>query len=303
MARRTVGWMHFTRRALALTLAFVFATPAQFKPGETVAQHRQTRAEFLRGELSPLALIHREYLASKPRWVIGSSASADIKLAGAEVAPEHAVIEVAQNSATVQFRVGAAPQQDLRAHPRFRIGSYVLNFRPGGLAQGAALDVYDLQAAARVKFSALDYFPESADFRVAAQLTPMPTPQKINLVDSAGFHRPYWIYGHLVFRVKGSDMRMEVYTATLDWKEIERDGFMLIFADQTSGKETYSAGRYLYIAGMKSGAVEIDFNKAYNPPCAFSAVFTCPFPRKENRVRVAIRAGERTYRGLTTKPI
>lgn len=295
--------MRFAPLGFLVVFGLVSAGLAQYKPGETVAQQRQARAEFLRGELSPLALIQREYLAGKPRWRIGSAASADIRLNGAGVAAEHAVVEMTQGAATAKFMDGPGATQDLRAQPRFRIGSYVLNFRAGGLAQGAALDVYDLRAPARVQFTTLDYFPESADFRVTAQLTPMPTPQKINLVDSAGFNRPYWIYGHLTFRVKGSDVRMEVYTATLDWKEIERDGFMLIFADRTSGQETYSAGRYLYIAGIKSGAMEIDFNKAYNPPCAFSAVFTCPFPRKENRLAVAIRAGEKTYRGQTTKPL
>ena len=68
-----------------------------------------------------------------------------------------------------------------------------------------------------------------------------------------------------------------------------------IFRDGTTGKETYPAGRFLYSAMPKDGTVTLDFNKAYNPPCAFSPYATCPLPPKENYLTVRIEAGEKSY--------
>ena len=68
-----------------------------------------------------------------------------------------------------------------------------------------------------------------------------------------------------------------------------------IFRDLTTGKETYPAGRFLYSDGPKDGHVVLDFNKAYNPPCAFTEFATCPLPPKENRLAVRIEAGEKKY--------
>jgi hypothetical protein len=96
---------------------------------------------------------------------------------------------------------------------------------------------------------------------------------------------------------------MELYTTTLDGSAIARDGFMLIFADLTSGRESYYAARYLDIPGKLAGKVTVDFNLARNPPCAFSAVYTCPLPRAQNRLPVAIRAGEKAYKGKAATPM
>ena len=68
-----------------------------------------------------------------------------------------------------------------------------------------------------------------------------------------------------------------------------------IFKDETSGKETYGAGRFFYSAMPKDGTVTLDFNKAYNPPCAFTPYATCPLPPPENRLAVRIEAGEKKY--------
>lgn len=302
------------RRSILFFVALLMSgdsLAAQFKPGETVAAHRAARECFLRGELSPLALVHREVLGNRKTMRVGGPA-ADLRLPDTirvkpysirleEVDGKFAVSGIGGDSVTTldgrtagRFPATSGP---------FRFEKYTLNFRPSGLAQGAVLDVYDSQSAAKQRFRALEFFAEGMGYRIPAKLTPLPEPQKINLIDSHGFNRPYWIYGHLAFRVNGVDLRLEVYTPTLDATAIKRDGFMLIFADQTSGKETYSAGRYLDIEGKQSGSVEVDFNKSRNPPCAFSAAFTCPFPRKENRLPAPIRAGEKKYTGPTARPI
>jgi uncharacterized protein (DUF1684 family) len=68
-----------------------------------------------------------------------------------------------------------------------------------------------------------------------------------------------------------------------------------MFADQTSGKETYGAGRYLYVAPAKNGTTVVDFNKAQNPPCAFTKFATCPLPPFQNRLPLQVEAGEKRY--------
>ncbi|MDZ7764717.1 MAG: DUF1684 domain-containing protein [Melioribacteraceae bacterium] len=78
-----------------------------------------------------------------------------------------------------------------------------------------------------------------------------------------------------------------------------RKSLFVIFADQTSGVETYGAGRFLYTDGPDSNNVVIlDFNKAYNPPCVFTKYATCPLPPKENQLKVRITAGEKNYRRI-----
>jgi len=284
----------------------------QYKPNQTLQDYRTARNEFLTGDLSPLSLVHREALSNRTLLRIVGPVT-DLPLPG--LSPEKAAalrlvlasdgkywLEGTGGHAVTTLDGRTAEKMDATSGP-FRLENYVLHFRPTGLAQGAVLDVYDLKSPAKRKFRGVDTFPPTAAYVVQAQLQPVPQPLNINLIDSHGFARPYWIYGHLAFRVDGRDVRMEVYTATLDEQQIARDGFMLIFADQTSGQETYSSGRYLYIEGKPSGNVTVDFNKAYNPPCSFSAVFTCPFARKENRLPVAIRAGEKTYTGPGAVPL
>ncbi len=73
--------------------------------------------------------------------------------------------------------------------------------------------------------------------------------------------------------------------------------YFVVFADRTSGKETYGAARFLYVDPPKNGKVIVDFNKAYNPPCAFTPFATCPLAPPENRLDLRVTAGEKKYRG------
>jgi uncharacterized protein (DUF1684 family) len=94
----------------------------------------------------------------------------------------------------------------------------------------------------------------------------------------------------VVFRRDGREYRLEALEA--------EDGLFLIFADRTSGHGSYGPGRYLDAPAPDArGHVRLDFNRAYNPPCAFTSFATCPLPPPENRLDLAIRAGERAYDG------
>jgi hypothetical protein len=90
--------------------------------------------------------------------------------------------------------------------------------------------------------------------------------------------------GYVVFTLDGRELRLEPV--------IEDKELFFIFRDQTAGKETYPSGRFLYTHLPRDGKVELDFNKAENPPCAFTPYATCPLPPKQNVLAVRIEAGE-----------
>jgi uncharacterized protein (DUF1684 family) len=96
--------------------------------------------------------------------------------------------------------------------------------------------------------------------------------------------------GYVRFSLHGQELTLEPMLESLD-----DDQYFFIFRDGTSGKETYGAGRYLYTDVAQNGRVILDFNKAYNPPCAFTAFATCPLPPPQNRLPVRIEAGEKAY--------
>ena len=98
--------------------------------------------------------------------------------------------------------------------------------------------------------------------------------------------------GKAVFTRDGKTYELLPVLETADAKEL-----WFIFADRTSGKETYGSGRFLYADMPKEGKVVIDFNKAYNPPCAFTPYATCPLAPPENRLALPVTAGEKKYRG------
>jgi hypothetical protein len=103
--------------------------------------------------------------------------------------------------------------------------------------------------------------------------------------------------GVAVFEKDGKTYRLEPIL-----EEGETDYFF-IFGDRTNGSETYGAGRFLYSApAAPDGTVVLDFNKAYNPPCVFSAFATCPLPTPQNKLPIPVRAGEKKYTGPVAGP-
>ena len=98
--------------------------------------------------------------------------------------------------------------------------------------------------------------------------------------------------GYLTFTAGGQEWRLDALL-----EEEGADSLFLMFADATSGRETYGAGRFMYVPLPVAGEVPLDFNLVYNPPCAFNEFATCPLPPRQNRLTLRIDAGERTYHG------
>jgi uncharacterized protein (DUF1684 family) len=97
----------------------------------------------------------------------------------------------------------------------------------------------------------------------------------------------YKRYGRFKFKVEGEETELTLYS--------NQDGFFLPFVDSLAGKETYPAGRYIEVEELKDGKFLLDFNLAYNPYCAYNDVWSCPLTPAENRLKVAIRAGEKIF--------
>lgn len=168
-----------------------------------------------------------------------------------------------------------------------------------------------LDAAARATFHTLAYFPYDPAFCVTAMLTPEP-PESAEaevMAPSSGPHAmPLRRAGQVSFSLAGIALNLAIY-----WIDVYGGGLFLPFRDTTSGGATYGAGRYLHdtvkgsdllrlddthdnsARGYAGGRVLLDFNYAYNPSCAYDPRWVCPLTPAENRLSVAIRAGERVF--------
>lgn len=157
---------------------------------------------------------------------------------------------------------------------------------PGGQP---ALRVRDPNAPTRTEFVGLDYYPLDPEWRVQAEFIPHPDGSTMQVAN---------VMGQLIEEPNPGLVRFVQGGKTITLEAVlEDDQLFFIFADRTSGRETYGLGRFLYSELPRDGRVVLDFNQAYNPPCAFNAYTTCPLPPQSNRVDAWIRAGEMRYAG------
>jgi hypothetical protein len=148
----------------------------------------------------------------------------------------------------------------------------------------------DLSSEAVQKFAGIDRYPVELAWRIEAEFTPTPG-KTIDITNVLGQTVPQASPGILKFEHAGSSYSIDA----LDGGE---DELFLIFGDSTNHHETYPSGRYLYVKQPDpSGKVIIDFNKSYNPPCAFTPYATCPLPPRQNMLTTYVRAGEKNYKG------
>jgi uncharacterized protein (DUF1684 family) len=147
--------------------------------------------------------------------------------------------------------------------------------------------VKDNNSPIRRNFTGLKWFPIDPSWKIAAKFTPYPEPKTILFDSQNGVKQPMESPGFVTFTRAGKEYRLE---PVLEDKQL-----FFIFRDATSNKSTYGAARFLYAAPAKDGTVILDFNQAINPPCAFTPYATCPLPPPQNRLTLAITAGEKKY--------
>jgi len=153
-----------------------------------------------------------------------------------------------------------------------------------------AVRIFDAASKARKEFTGIDRYPVSDRWKIDARWEPYATP-KIVVIETVipGYFDKGFATGAAVFTVDGREYRLE---PTVDE---ERTDYFFVFGDKTNGAGTYGAGRFLHAGPPKDGRIILDFNKATNPPCAFTEFATCPLPSADSRLSLRIEAGEKNY--------
>jgi uncharacterized protein (DUF1684 family) len=165
-----------------------------------------------------------------------------------------------------------------------RVQFYIID-REGRLAAR----VKDPKAPALTDFTGIDHFPIDEAYRVEARLEAYEEPKEVAVPTVLGQDATYIAPGVLRFAIDGVEHSLEPYLSGP-----ENESYFLIFRDATSAVTTYGAGRFLYAsAAGENGTTVLDFNLAYNPPCAFTPYATCPLPPPQNWLQASIEAGEK----------
>ncbi len=169
------------------------------------------------------------------------------------------------------------------------VGSGTLSFHVIERAS-YALRIKDSRAPTLLAFGGVDNYPINADWRVDGRFLPAAADETIEIANVLGQIERLPVAGIVEFERDGRNHRL------LGLGQKDSDALWFLFADRTTGRETYGAGRYLYSDGEpRNGRLILDFNKAYNPPCAFTDYATCPLPPAQNRLDLAVTAGEKKY--------
>jgi len=178
-------------------------------------------------------------------------------------------------------------QNDLSGKPTtLSLGSFKWFIIKRGERYGVRLR--DLEAPLVKEFKGIERFPVNKAWRIEAAMVPYIPPKKIMVPNIIGDSEEEVVSGKLVFKREDKEFSLDPIDSG--------DRLFIIFADETNGKSTYGAGRFLYTDKADStGKVIVDFNKAYNPPCAFTKYATCPLPPDQNRLEIKITVGEKSF--------
>ena len=151
-----------------------------------------------------------------------------------------------------------------------------------------SLRVRDPNGAQAKDFRGFAWFPIDLQYRVVGRFIKDEQPQRVKVTNTFGELDEYNSEGVVEFSLLGQTLRLRPFTT-------RPKRFYFVFRDASSGQETYEAARFLYADLLDDGTVVLDFNQAYNPPCAFNPYTTCPIPIRENRLAVKVLAGEKAY--------
>jgi uncharacterized protein (DUF1684 family) len=156
--------------------------------------------------------------------------------------------------------------------------------------ESRAIRVRDPDGPLAKGFAGFAWFPIDAQYRVLGRFIRDASPERLKVVNTYGEVDEYTTEGVVEFQLLGQTLRLRPFTT--------RPGRLyFVFQDASSGQETYETARFLYADLRDDGTTVLDFNIAYNPPCAFNPYTTCPIPLRENRLPVKILAGEKAYVG------
>ncbi|MFQ6070206.1 MAG: DUF1684 domain-containing protein [Candidatus Aminicenantales bacterium] len=154
-----------------------------------------------------------------------------------------------------------------------------------------AIRLRDPEALGLKNYTGLDFFPPSEKFRIEAEFVPYPEGKKLRIKTIINTENEMASPGYVKFSLDGKEYHLDVFGNPSNKR------LFIIFKDGTNGKETYEPGRFLRAKIMDNGKVDLNFNRAYNPPCAYTPYATCPLAPLQNWLKVRIEAGEKKYPG------
>jgi uncharacterized protein len=261
-----------------------------------IQKDRTDTEAWLRGDsTSYLATVDRQDFGTKKTLTVGRAADNDLRIDDGEVMAHHLKVTVEGDTFRVQavdaaarFTVGAEDKREAVVAPSsVRIGRFQLRLShqryPG-------IIVFDPRSPRFKQYKGLKYFAIDLTYRYELPLTANPKPETIVIQSTRGNQRNAQRVGWFDFMVGATPVRLEA--VRLLEPGVGENDISVFFRDATSGKESYSLGRYVDVKKQPNGNYVLDFNVAYNPACAFSEHYNCPIPPKTNVVPVAIRAGE-----------
>lgn len=159
-----------------------------------------------------------------------------------------------------------------------------------GRAGKLGVRVRDLDSPRRRNFKPIEYYPIDGAWVLQARFEPYEPHRHIRIVNILGMDEEMDCPGALVFNKDGREWRLD---AVLE--DPNDTTLFVMFADRTNGRGTYGGGRFLHVPLPSQGTARVDFNQAYNPPCAFNDFATCPLPPDQNRLALSVESGEKVY--------
>jgi len=285
--------------SLVLLSAMLVTPPTDAAYTDSIAAWRAARVARLTAEDGWLSVIGLWWLDPGDNTV-GSAAGSRVALPSDRAPAELGTIVLSDGALSFRARPGATVAADGRPVTTTPLRSDV-DGNPTILAHGSlrfyvierggrfAVRVKDSASEARGTFRGIPYFPTNPAWRIEARFEPYDPPKSIRVPNVLGHVDTETSPGALVFVHDGKSYRLD---PVLERGETD---YFVIFGDRTNGTDTYGAGRFLYVAPPVDGKTFIDFNKAYNPPCVFTAYATCPLPPPQNKLPFRVEAGEKEY--------
>lgn len=295
-------------------------------PRTSIEAARRAKQNYFRDHpFSPLrAFARHDFLpfepGREPTAIVGAGEGAEVRLDAPGIPPDLIRITVLNPQSAggpYRFRLERrAPGGDIRLdgtalaeegpeattvvpeETKIEIGPFAI--RPYVQAEAGILILFDSRRTEGTRFVAPADFPVDLAWRFRLPLVRVPEPETVRMQTSLGRVKEYRRVGYFEIDPPpgsggGGKVRVFAYQPTFAQKKDE--ALSILFTDLTTGKETYPAGRYIDVTPPTDGLYTLDFNAAYNPLCAYTDVYNCPIPPRENALPVAVRAGELDYRG------
>ncbi len=292
--RKLMGVMAVALIVVSASCANDLPLPADYR--EQVEAYRVNRAHEIIAPTGWAALVGLHWL-TPGRHTVGRAPGSAVLLTGPSAPASLGTLTVSDEAATLVVTPGVEARRadqvvsNVQLRPSSKPENYVV---VGGMAltlirrgDRLALRVWDVQASSLTSLPGLEWMPINEAWRVQARFEAHPSGRTMKILNVQDELVDMANPGVAIFTVDGYEYRLEALLESDDAEEL-----FFLFRDGTSGKTTYGAGRYLYSPLPEDGRVILDFNKAKNPPCAFTDFATCPLPPKGNVMALAINAGE-----------